>query len=450
MSDADLAFHPTAPTGRSTTGDGAVAPFDPPTSRTVVRQRHGYVASMSRVRSALVLSLLAWGSVVACSSDPSSSGSPGSTASPGSTPATVTEPAGVATGVITSDDPRAQQIVDVIEGALPELALQSVVFGVWVGDDEIVRGAIDAPSTLPPTPVDARVRVGQPMEAMLAAVMLQLGAEGELDLDAPVAELVPNLVNADRITPRMLANGMAGTPDYVPNADFIARQEDNPFAGWTFDELLGFAQQSPPLFEPGTDWAYSHTEMAALVQVLKRASGESLEALMQQRIFDPLGMDASSAHQDNAIAEPAYHAYTSSRGVYEDSTYWDPTWGFNGGMNATVADLGRWLRALNTGELLDTEDAEESLAPVTAGLGRMTDQRYFAYGSLVTDGWVIGNPSLNGYMGFTAQQRDPSVTIVVWSTAARANAGDTNASQTISERIAPIVSDSPFQLTQQP
>lgn len=404
---------------------------------------------MNRARNAVVLSLVVVGSMVACSSDSSSSGSPGSSASPGSTLMTAA-PSEEATGVITSNDPRAQEIVGLIETAMPELSLQSVVFGVWVGDEEIVRGAIDAPSALPPTPIDAQVRVGQPMEAMLATVMLQLGAEGKLDLDAPVAEFVPNLVNADRITPRMLANGMAGTPDYVPNADFNARQEDNPFAGWTFDELLGFAQQSPPLFEPGSNWAYSHTEMAALVQVLEIASGQSLEDLMAERIFEPLGMDASSAHQDNTIAEPAFHAYTNSRGVYEESTYWDPTWGLNGGMNATVDDLGLWLRALNTGQLLDTEDAEESLAPVTAGLGRMTDQRYFAYGSLVTDGWVIGNPSLNGYMGFTAQQRDPSVTIVVWSTAARANDGQTNASQTISERIAPVVSESPFQLTQQP
>jgi D-alanyl-D-alanine carboxypeptidase len=72
--------------------------------------------------------------------------------------------------------------------------------------------------------------------------------------------------------------------------------------------------------------------------------------------------------------------------VYEDSTYWDPSWGLNGAMNGTVANLGVWLRALNTGELLDTEDAEELLAPVTAGLGRMTDQQHFAYGSLVTAG----------------------------------------------------------------
>ena len=64
----------------------------------------------------------------------------------------------------------------------------------------------------------------------------------------------------------------------------------------------------------------------------------------------------------------------------------------------------------------------------------------------MTGGWIVGNPSLNGYMGFTAQQRDPSVTIVVWSTAAPTNPEDSNASQTISERIADIVSTEPIDL----
>ena len=200
------------------------------------------------------------------------------------------------------------------------------------------------------------------------------------------------------------------------------------------------------MFEPGTSWAYSHTEMAALAQVLEAASGQSLEDLMATRIFQPLGMSQSAAHQNNAIAEPAFHAFTNMRGVYEDSTYWDPTWGFNGGMNASVADLGRWLRALNTGELLSPADAKESLAPVTAGLASMTDQRYFAYGSIVTGGWIVGNPSLNGYAGFTAQQRDPSVTIVVWSTAAPANTEEPNASVTIGQRIAALVSDNPISM----
>jgi D-alanyl-D-alanine carboxypeptidase len=394
---------------------------------------------MKRATTACVLCVLLVGAVSACSSDDDASVPSGSTAA-------ISAEGEAATGVITSDDPRAREIVDLVEQAIPELQLQSVVFGVWVGDEEVVRGGLDAPSAQPPTAIDAKVRVGQPMEAMLGMLLLQLGSEGTIDLDESVEEYLPDLVNADRITPRMLANSTGGTPDYVPDADFEARVAANPFAGYAFDELLGYAQQTPPLFEPGSDWAYSHTEMAALVEVLEAASGQSLEDLMATRIFEPLGMADSAAHKNNAIGEPAFHAFTNQRGVYEDSTYWDPTWGLNGGMNASVADLGRWLRALNTGELLDEADAEELLAPVTAGLASMTDQRYFTYGSLVTGGWIVGNPSLNGYQGFTAQHRDPSVTIVVWSTAAPANTEESNASQTISQRIAALVSDEPIDL----
>ncbi len=398
---------------------------------------------MKHVISAVALSLVVAAPLAACSgSDDATDPSTSSTASTSVTAAADEPP----TGVVASDDPRADQIVDLVEQALPELALQSVVFGVWVGDDEIVRGALDAPSPQPATATDAVVRVGQPLEAMLGTILLQLGDEGVLDLDEPVESYLPDLVNADRITPRMLANSTGGTPDYVTVEAFGDRVMANPFAGYTFDELLGYAQQGPPLFEPGTSWAYSHTEMAALVEVLEAASGETFDELLRTRIFEPLGMTQSTAQQNNAIAEPAFHAYTNMRGVYEDSTYWDPTWGLNGGVNASIADLGRWLRALNSGELLDDEAAEELLSPVTVGLGEMTAERYFAYGSMVADGWILGNPNLNGHQGFTAQQRDPSVTIAVWSTAAPSNPETSNGSKVIAERIAEVVSDSPFRM----
>lgn len=396
----------------------------------------------ARPASAVLLSILLTTALVACTGPAAPSPSATSATSPAAP-----LPESGSTGVIASNDPRAAEITAIIESAIPELALQSVVFGVWVGDDEIVRGSVDSPAAPLPTATDALVRVGQPMEAMLGTVLLQLGSEGALDLDAPVAQYVPELENADLITPRMLANSTGGTPDYVTNADFNARVNADPFSSYSFDELLGYAQQTPPLFAPGSSWAYSHTEIAALVQVLEKASGQPLDELMATRIYGPLGMTRSSAHQDSAIGTPALHAFTNQRGVYEDSTFWDPTWGFDGGMNAPVVDIARWLRALDDGELLSDADAAESLAPVTAGLSRLTDQQYFAYGSLVKDGWILGNPSLNGYQGFTAQQRDPSVTVVVWSTAAPANPETSNASQTISQRIAGVVSSTPFDMS---
>jgi D-alanyl-D-alanine carboxypeptidase len=348
------------------------------------------------------------------------------------------------TGVVVSDDPRAEEILGIVDAAIRELALRTVVFGVWVGDEEVVRGALDSPSSRPPTAVDARFRVGQPMEAMLGTILLQLADEGAIDLDDPVDSYVPDLVDADRITPRMLANSTGGMPDYVRDEAFQDRVLGDPFEGTSFDELLSYAQRTAPLFEPGTSWAYSHTEMAVLVEVLEGASGESLEELMASRIFEPLGMTSSSAHHDSSITAPILHAYTDARGVYEESTFWDPTWGLNGSMNSSTADLARWLQALNAGSLLDDDDAEELLSPVTAGLGTMTEDRYFSYGSLVSEGWILGNPNLNGYQGFTAQQRDPSVTIVVWSTVAPGRTDESNASQEIARRIAAVVSDDPF------
>ena len=396
---------------------------------------------MNRRSSVVFLAVLLVATAAACTSDSDGDAAPGPTTSSATTGSA--EPA---TGTIAGDDPRAAQIVDIVEDAVPEFGLQSVVFGVWVGDEEIVRGAVDAPSILEPTAVDALVRVGQPMEAMLGTVMLQLDEEGLLEQEAPVVQYLPQLVNADAITPEMLANSTSGTPDDVPNEDFVATVEANPFAGYTYDQLLGFAQREPPLFQPGTSWSYSHTDMASLVEVLEAASGQTLPELMSERIYEPLGMDDSSAHVDAEIGQPAYRAFTSDRGFYEESTTWNPTWGFNGGMNASTADLGRWLRALNDGELLNDEDGELVLSPVTAGLGPMTDERYFTFGSVVVGDWVYGNPSLNGYRGFTGQQRDPSVSIVVWSTAGPDATDGSNTSVTIGQRISTVVSDTPLVL----
>ena len=39
-----------------------------------------------------------------------------------------------------------------------------------------------------------------------------------------------------------------------------------------------------------------------------------------------LGIDATAA-----IPEPVLHGYTIERGVFEDSTYWNPSWTINHG-----------------------------------------------------------------------------------------------------------------------
>ena len=198
----------------------------------------------------------------------------------------------------------------------------------------------------------------------------------------------------------MLANSTSGISDYVTDPQFLKLFTDNPMKGWTSREILDLANSRPPLFEPGTSWAYAHSDLTLLGDVMEKATGKPLGELLQQRVFDPLGMDHSSVVLTSQMDEPILHGYTNERGVFEDSTFWNPTaFLHSGNMNAPVADVGKWVRALGTGELLSDKAFEQQMAPTTAGLGSMTADKFFSFGTGHLDGWLVMNPSYGGYNG---------------------------------------------------
>ena len=318
-------------------------------------------------------------------------------------------------------------IVDIVRNKLAELDLSGAVFGVWRGDEEVVIDAAgDSPIGVPAT-ADMQLRVGQPMEPMLSTVLLQLNEAGTLKLDEPIAKWVPDFPRADRITPRMLANSTSGISDYVTNPDFLKAFYDNPIKGFTSQEILNLAKSRPPLFEPGTSFAYSHSDLCLLGVVLEKASGEPLGELLQKRIFTPLGMRESALMLTPQMAEPILHGYTNERGVFEDSSFWNPTAFRNSGnMNSTVADLARWVRGLATGELLSDNAFKEMMAPSTAGLGPLTPEKFFAFGTAHLNSWLFMNPAFGGYNGVILYDNASKTTIIVYATLGPTANADTN------------------------
>jgi len=350
--------------------------------------------------------------------------------------------------VLDRSDPRAERVVHAVGAVAGRLRLAGVVFGVWDGDRELARGAIDLQPGTAATDRDAVFRVGQPMESMATTVLLQLAAEGKIGLDEPVARYLPDLPRGDRITPRMLANSTAGIADYITDRRFAKALYSDPFRKWTYKALMKYANDRPPVFAPGTSWAYSHSDLLVLAEVLERATGKSMAQLLQKRIFDPLHLDHTAVADTTAIAAPTFHAYTSERGHYEDSTYWNPTWALgSGNLNSTVEDIGRWARALGSGELLSAKEHEEQVSSANAGLGPLTKQRYFTYGIGAQGKWLIGNPQLQGYRGLMAQRRDSPLTIVVYTTDGPRHTKNQNDAIAIGNRLAEILSpDQPLGL----
>lgn len=308
------------------------------------------------------------------------------------------------------------RLVEATREVIEEKGLRSAIVRVSRGGRPLITEAFGRSMTGVPARTDMHFRIGAVAIAYLGSIALQLQDRGILDLDEPIAKWLPNMPNANRVTSRMLLNGTSGYRDYVPMPEF---QEDfyrNPFRKFSQRQLLDYAFSKPPLFAPGTDWNYSHTNYVVLGMVLQRAAGQPTSALMRQHIIKPMRLLETTNPPTPSITSPVLHAFTRERGTYEESTFWNPSWTLASGaiMTSDIIDMERSARLIGTGALLSRAAYREMLEPTTSGMGRWNRRRYFGLGVVVINGWILQTPLFHGYAGVMAYlpARDISVAIV--------------------------------------
>ena len=113
-----------------------------------------------------------------------------------------------------------------------------------------------------------------------AYVALKLAAEGRLDLDRPLAEVVdlpavPGQPELARITPRMVLTHTSGLPNWRPGGE----ERDGPLA---------------VLSEPGARFGYSGEAFFQLQRAVEKVAGSPLPELAKPVLFAPLGMERAS------------------------------------------------------------------------------------------------------------------------------------------------------------
>jgi D-alanyl-D-alanine carboxypeptidase len=162
--------------------------------------------------------------------------------------------------------------------------------------------------------------------------------------------------NGGQATVRQLLNHTSGLPDYAPEGDetFIRRVLANRRRTWQPRELVAIATAKRPLFVPGARWSYSNTGWILLGLIVEAASGNPLEAELQQRIFAPLRLRATSFDTKPRIADRYAHGYSriGARRRFDISLL-NQSWAWAAGTIVSTADeLARFYRALLDGRLL--------------------------------------------------------------------------------------------------
>lgn len=219
-----------------------------------------------------------------------------------------------------------------------------------------------------PLAITDQFRIYSVTKTFTALLVLQLVDEGTLTLDAPITTWLHNpaadrIPNIDQVTSRQLLTHTSGIYDYFA--------EDSPFwqdaylgedADWTHvwapDDLLAYAAlgEHDPDFPPGMGVHYSNTGYILLGLLIEAVTGQPYATVLQERILDPLGMNATvyaATEPMPAGVVPGYHLFGQDL-VDVSSTHLSAQ-GAEGGIVSTTADLTRLAQALADGSLLSAE-----------------------------------------------------------------------------------------------
>jgi CubicO group peptidase (beta-lactamase class C family) len=184
------------------------------------------------------------------------------------------------------------------------------------------------------------------------AMAMLLYERGELDLDAPVATLLPafagRVTERKEISSRMLLLHSSGLPAYERLFERTSNRE----------ELLQMAMNLPLEVEPGLYIEYSDIGFIVLGELLQKIAGESLDAFCRREVFGRLGMSRTCFCPPTEIKRsiPPTENDTSFRHrVIQGEVHDENAWVLGGvsghaGLFSSVGDVTRFAFTMLSGE----------------------------------------------------------------------------------------------------
>lgn len=342
-------------------------------------------------------------------------------------------------------DAAAGRIDAILRASAETHGLKAVLAGIATdGQPPTLLAWGESMTGVPATP-DMHFRNGSIAIAYLGTVFLQLVDKGVLGPEDRLSRWFPDYPNADRVSLTMLINGTSGYADYVADGGFVAAFTANPFRQWRPDELIAIGLGRPMICEPGACWSYAHTNFVILGKVMETATGRPLDALIREGVLEPLAQTRSEATA--LIAPPVLHAFDGERGMYEESTYWNPSWTLAEGaiMTSTIADVLKSATAIGTGALVSPKSYALQKAPLTAKFKPWSETTYYGLGIFVVEGWIVQNPSFAGYAATMAYLPSRNLALAVSVTLGERALEGVLSTEVLKEIAAYLAPDAPLQ-----
>jgi CubicO group peptidase (beta-lactamase class C family) len=254
-----------------------------------------------------------------------------------------------------------------------------------------------------------------------ATAVMMLVEQGKVGLDDPLTKYFPNAPDTwKQVAVRELLSHTAGFGDYP--AKFNFRKD------WTEAELLKLVESIPLAYPPGTKWDYSNLGFLTLGILIHRVTGEFYGDFLQERIFQPLGMQTTHVISEADIVPNRAAGYRLVKGELKNQEWVAPMINTtaDGSLYFSILDLAKWDAALYTEKLLQRSSLDQMWTPAKLKNGQPNKAGYGF-------GWFIGDRhghhvishdgAWQGFKSAIARYVNDRLTVVVLANLAEAKPG---------------------------
>lgn len=238
---------------------------------------------------------------------------------------------------------------------LERTGVPGVVVSVVQGDRVLLSrgwGLADLRSQRPMDGASTVVRVASISKAFTATAIARLEAQGRLDVDAPIDELLSGLALPQRFEPPVTLRHLLSHTAGIIN-DNVGRVSATPPA----DGLAPFltATMPPQMHAPGRMVVYSNHGNALAGLVVEQVTGEPFAEHLQHGLLGPLGMGSSSFELGPVQLAGLATGYTLHDGRPQPYEYLYFRTGPASTLHTTAADMARFMVMHLRGGRIDGE-----------------------------------------------------------------------------------------------
>lgn len=277
-------------------------------------------------------------------------------------------------------------------------------------------------------------RLGSVSKSMASVLAGTLVSDHLFNWDDPIVKYLPDFeLKSEQSTAKLTVRHVLSHTIGLPYHAFTNMIEERAPLDTLFKEL----RYLDLIGEPGKVYSYQNVGYSLIGEVIKATTHKSFEEVLTEKLFLPLHMKNSSASYSAMVSNPNIakpHHFTRKHwvSVPVSDTYYDV--GPAGGVNASIADMALWLKALlgNKQEVVTDTTLNQIFEPQVRAIAKNSNFRrwqrpkasYYALGWRVltfkNDTIEYHGGYVNGYRSEVALDRKNRIAICVLTNAAGA------------------------------